>query len=145
MSDIFLFYTDLEDWKGDWLPVMSGLSTHLSSATTQLGNMDLPVADFGDCNVAFNAIKAAVAECIEAIEHSVGKSEGRKWNQLITDGIYVAAELPESTITWDTIVTAWREAPLVGRASTVITIDAMRKQIWDEHVSFKDLAFPEGF
>ncbi len=54
------------------------------------------------------------------------------------------AEDPEP-LTWDMIVLAWREAPLLGRASTIVTIDAMRKQIWDKPISFKDIAFPEGF
>lgn len=48
-------------------------------------------------------------------------------------------------LSWEDIVGAWREAPPIGRANTIVTIDAMRKEIWNEHIAFTDLAFPQGF
>ena len=124
---------------------MSQMGTKLFSATTYLGNITGGCSTYSCVNHDIGVIAQACSEIIEAINLSVGRGAGRYFNQLITDGVYIAAELPEAEVTWETIVLAWREAPLLGRASTVVSIDAMRKEIWNEHISFKDLAFPQGF
>jgi len=48
-------------------------------------------------------------------------------------------------ISWEDIVAAWAEAPLEGRMFTVLSIDTMRKQIWNEPVSSFELAGGGGF
>jgi len=39
-------------------------------------------------------------------------------------------------LTWEKIVAAWANADVTGRLFTILSIDAMRTEIWDEPVSF---------
>lgn len=38
----------------------------------------------------------------------------------------------ETEITWESIVTAWIDASLMGRIATVATFDELRREIWNE-------------
>ncbi len=49
-------------------------------------------------------------------------------------------DLVGGALDWTDIVAAWAEAPVTGRLFTILSIDSMRKQIWDEPVSSFDLA-----
>lgn len=125
------FYTDLDDWKGDWLTSMSDMSIKLSSATASLGNYSGPYTTFQGVHAGCSMMISAIEEVIDAIALSVGKGRGRYWNQLITDGIYMAAEFPEAEITWLSIVTAWAKADQEGRLWTTLSLDFMRKEVWN--------------
>ncbi len=51
----------------------------------------------------------------------------------------IATAAEPDPMTWEDIVAAWSEAPVSGRLFTVLSIDAMRKEIWNEPVSSFDL------
>ena len=44
-------------------------------------------------------------------------------------------EAIEYDLTWEKIVTAWSQADMTGRLWTILAIDFMRKEIWDQPVT----------
>lgn len=49
---------------------------------------------------------------------------------------------PAEELTWETIVTAWANASKTGRLYTVLTIDEMRKTVWNEEFTSFTLQAP---
>lgn len=49
---------------------------------------------------------------------------------------------PEYELTWQKIVAAWADADKLGRLWTTLSIDFMRKEVWDEPVT--DFALRSG-
>jgi len=51
------------------------------------------------------------------------------------------AEAPEEfELTWEKIVTAWTNADKLGRLWTILSIDFMRKEVWNEPVTSFQMA-----
>jgi len=49
---------------------------------------------------------------------------------------YTTAETAEEyELSWEKIVAAWADADTVGRLWTILSIDFMRKEVWDEPVT----------
>lgn len=135
MSGILEFYDDMEDWRGDWNTTLWNQSVSLASATTYLGNIDLPITSQAEGWAAISFLYQAALEVIDAIKEGTGQGLGRYYYDLITDGIMLAGEFPEADITWQNIVAAWADADTFGRLWTTLSIDFMRKEVWNEPVT----------
>lgn len=95
---------------------------------------------FGHCREAFN-------KCQSAFNYMIGYIIGGERNYAILHWLdkFTIAEAEEFVLSWDDIIAAWAESPLEGRMFTVLSIDTMRKQIWDEPISSFELAGGGGF
>lgn len=55
---------------------------------------------------------------------------------------YTIAEAAEFDLTWDKICGAWIDAPKAGRLTTVLTLDELRRSVWDYEFNYFKIAEP---
>jgi len=135
MSEILLFYEDMDAWYAEYVPEKQALSINLAQAKTDTDRIEHTATSFPEVNTDMIFVSRALRYLRYAIENTVGKGKGLYNSNLLEDGIFMAAEFPEAEITWEKIVAAWADADTTGRLMTTLSIDFMRKEVWDESVS----------
>ena len=137
MSEILLFYADMEAWLTEYTPEKQAMSTDLANAVSDAAAIDHNCANWGDVNSDLLYCQRALEHIIDAIKHAVGKGAGLYNSNLLEDGVMLAGEFPEAEITWQKIVIAWGQASDPGKMWTITTMDQLRQNMWNKNPQIK--------
>lgn len=85
-----------------------------------------------------------VEHILEVLDHVVGYGDDEYYEGFRVLRTYLSEFWPPTgeELTWETIVTAWANASKTGRLYTVLTIDEMRKTVWNEEFTSFTLQAP---
>ena len=120
--------------------IYAGADTKQAAAAPHVTLMKLK-AGTGDFATAFAEAGKAFDDVRWAIQYLIGNVAGQpqahavpNYLDLFTCGKQDGEE--EFTLTWEKIVAAWADAGPLGKLWTVLSIDDMRKKVWNESVSY---------
>ncbi len=130
------FYTGFAQWAMLYSEELWNADVQLDIAIDDEDAMFVNVTSFADVASNLVFIKEAFRTIISAIKHVQGDGEGHYSWSLIEDGFEWSQVPTEATIDWEAIVAAWADADRLGRLWTILSIDFMRKEVWNEPVTF---------
>jgi len=137
MSEILLFYADMEAWLTEYTPQKQAMSTALANALSDTNAIEHNATSFPEVNTDTLYCHRALTHLIEAIKYAVGKGAGLYNSNLLEDGVMLAGEFPPAEITWKDIVIAWGEASDPGKMWTITTMDQLRQNMWNKPPKIK--------
>jgi len=111
----------------------SPISGWLAMVNALRGGIDDP-----DAKACVNYLYAAACNMNMILRFLIGHEAGDDPDEAIPYFLlhYTTDPLAATyTLTWEKIVTAWTEADTFGRLYTTLTIDFMRKEVWNEPVT----------
>ena len=108
----------------------AGAISNWRSSMLQSSGAEDWASAFSFCSYALNAIN-------QSLDYLISWSSSSPDIFVLTYFLtnYTIAEAPEIDLTWEAIVAAWSEADRLGRLWTVLSIDSMRKEVWNEPVT----------
>lgn len=137
------------NWKSDWNQAKSSQE----SAAATIAEYEPPMlGQDAEYIAAMNNNHNALCEIRTCLEKAINWSMD---NARLKGLLYKSAQLwdwgppphwppagEEYELTWEKIVAAWADADMLGRLWTTLSIDFMRKEVWNEPVT--DFALRSG-
>jgi len=95
------------------------------------------LAAFAFCNQAFEAVRSALSWI-----YYIKSPDPLEFAITYFLETYTTDAAAEYDLTWSKILAAWIDAPRDGRLQTVLTIDELRRSVWDDEFTYFKIAEP---
>jgi len=141
----------MADW-GTRAGTLTNIRDHLETAKEWQQQMATEMtwmmtkSDAGDWAGAFGFAWEAFNACRKALSsiYYIKSADPLEFALTFFLETYTTESADESDLTWDKITAAWIDAPKDGRLMTVLTLDELRRSVWDYEFNYFKIAEPPG-